>query len=78
MKDCIHKLDYIKHVAEKSKARRLKVGCVIIDTKDNIIVTGYNHMPKGFGYNCEDNTPEGLVTKKRIDSCRRRCYNYCY
>lgn len=66
MKDYIHKLDYIKHVAEKSKARRLKVGCAIIDNKDNILIIGYNHMPKGFGDNCEDDTPEGLVTKKEL------------
>ena len=37
MEDYIYKLDYAKHAAEKSKARRLKVGCAIIDTKDNII-----------------------------------------
>lgn len=66
MKDYIHKLDYAKSIAEKSKARRLKVGCAIIDNKDNILITGYNHMPKGFGDNCEDDTLEGLVTKKEL------------
>ena len=66
MEDYIYKLDYAKRAAEKSKARRLKVGCAIIDNKDNILITGYNHMPKGFGDNCEDDTPEGLVTKKEL------------
>lgn len=53
-------------LATRSKARRLKVGCIITDRKKDIIGMGYNHMPKGFGDNCEDETPDGLVTKKEL------------
>lgn len=53
-------------VSNKSTARRLKVGCVIINSFDEFITDGYNHMPEGFGDNCEDETDSGLVTKKEL------------
>ena len=38
--------------AQLSKARRKKVGCLIV--KDGMIISdGFNGMPKGFDNNCE-------------------------
>ncbi len=53
-----------------SKARRLKVGCIIVN-KGQIISDGFNGTPSGFDNNCEDeNTlPTGvfnLVTKPEV------------
>jgi len=45
--------DIAKRVSELSRARRLKVGAVIIKD-DRILSYGYNGMPKGFDNNCED------------------------
>lgn len=71
----LYRIIQAEQVARKSKARRLKVGCVItfglydlgtyVDKK--FITDGYNHMPEGFDDNCEDELPDGtLVTKKEL------------
>jgi dCMP deaminase len=49
-------LDIAKRWAQLSKARRKKVGCIIV--KDGAIISdGYNGTPKGFNNNCEDVFP---------------------
>lgn len=40
--------------AERSYAKRNKVGCVIVDTNGRIISTGYNGTPRGVNNICED------------------------
>jgi dCMP deaminase len=45
--------DISKRVSELSRARRLKVGAVIVKD-DRILSYGYNGMPKGFDNHCED------------------------
>lgn len=46
-------MDTAKRFAELSKARRLKVGAIIV--KDGRIISiGYNGMPAGWDNNCED------------------------
>jgi dCMP deaminase len=44
--------DIAKRVSELSRARRLKVGAVIVKD-DRILSYGYNGMPKGFDNDCE-------------------------
>lgn len=51
--------------ASLSKARRKKVGCLIV--KDgHIISDGYNGTPSGFDNNCEILTKDGLITKPEV------------
>ena len=51
--------------ASLSKARRKKVGCLIV--KDgHIISDGYNGTPSGFDNNCEILTEYGLITKPEV------------
>lgn len=53
--------------AKRSTARRLKVGCVITDKDNHITANGVNHMPEGFGDNCEIEDCEGnLVTRREL------------
>lgn len=44
--------DFALRVAEMSRARRLKVGAVIV--KDDVVIYGYNGTPSGWDNNCED------------------------
>ena len=46
-------LDVAARYAELSKARRLKVGAVVVKD-DRIISIGYNGTPSGWDNNCED------------------------
>ena len=69
-------LDIAERWSGLSKARRKKVGCLIV--KDGAIISdGYNGTPKGFDNNCEDlrtgrriklpkGSVEGLVTKPEV------------
>jgi len=55
--------------AELSKARRRKVGCLIV--KDGTIISdGYNGTPCGFDNNCEiridEHDPDELLTKPEV------------
>lgn len=48
-----------------SKAKRRKVGCLIV--KDGVIISdGYNGTPKGFDNNCEYLIKEDLITKPEV------------
>lgn len=51
--------------ASLSKARRQKVGCLIVKN-GHIISDGYNGTPSGFDNNCEFLTEDGLVTKPEV------------
>lgn len=61
-------LVYLKMAREwsyLSKARRKKVGCLIV--KDgHIISDGYNGTPPGYNNNCEYETETGLITKPEV------------
>ncbi len=61
-------LVYLKMAREwsyLSKARRKKVGCLIV--KDgHIISDGYNGTPPGYNNNCEYKTETGLITKPEV------------
>lgn len=46
-------MDFARHVARLSYARRLQVGAVIVKD-DTVISYGYNGMPAGWDNNCED------------------------
>ena len=51
--------------AQLSKARRRKVGCIIV--RDGMIISdGYNGTPSGFDNNCEFETRFGLETKGEV------------
>ena len=48
-----------------SKARRRKVGCLIV--KDGTIISdGYNGTPSGFNNDCEDEEDGELITKPEV------------
>ena len=55
--------------AQLSKARREKVGCLIVKN-GAIISDGYNGTPSGFNNNCEDENPKSLdgelITKPEV------------
>lgn len=56
----------IAHIAaERSYARRLKVGCVIVKNH-SIISFGWNGMPTGYDNCCEDEIDGKLVTKPEV------------
>ena len=50
-----------KIIAKNSKAKRKKVGCILVK-KNNIIAIGYNGTPSGFDNACETNG----ITKKEV------------
>ena len=47
-------MDLAESIAEWSKDRSTKVGCVIIDDKRTILATGYNGFPRGINDDVED------------------------
>ena len=62
-------LDMAQRWAQLSKAKRKKVGCLIV--KNGMIISdGYNGTPKGFDNNCEnrldEHDPEALMTKSEV------------
>ncbi len=59
-------IDIAIRIAQMSKARRLKVGAVVV--KDNCIISyGWNGSASGEDNNCEDELEDGtLVTKDSI------------
>jgi len=55
-------LDIAKSWSELSKAKRMKVGCIVV--RDNQIISdGYNGTPGGFDNSCED---EEFLTKPEV------------
>ena len=56
-------------VAERSTCRRRKVGCVLVDSENHVVATGYNggptHFPHCIDTPCEGATaPSGQVLEK--------------
>jgi dCMP deaminase len=41
-------LEIAKMVAQRSTCPRRQVGCVLVDSKNHIVATGYNGVPTGF------------------------------
>jgi len=59
-------LDVAERYASLSKARRLKVGAIVVKD-DRIISIGYNGTPAGWDNNCENELPDGsLKTKAEV------------
>lgn len=58
--------------ASLSKARRKKVGAVLV-TKNNVILTGYNGTPSGTDNNCEEEKLKELVTKPEVIHAELNC-----
>ncbi len=52
-----------ERLALMSKARRLKVGAVVVKG-ENIISMGWNGMPKGYDNDCEIENPDGTLTTR--------------
>jgi len=50
-----------KLVAERSTCRRRAVGCVLVDSHNHIVATGYNGVPAGFKH-CLDVPCEGAMS----------------
>lgn len=57
-------------VAKRSTCLRRSVGCVLVDSKNHIVATGYNGVPKGFEH-CLDSPCEGgfAVSGTDLDLC---------
>ncbi len=47
-------------VAERSTCRRRKVGCVLVDSENHVVATGYNGVPTHFPH-CIDTPCEGAT-----------------
>ena len=59
-------MDIAERLSLMSKARRLKVGSVVVKG-ENIISMGWNGMPKGYDNNCEiENTDGSLSTRPEV------------
>ncbi len=50
-------VDLVQRIAEQSRARRLKVGALLV-TIDDVLIMGYNGTPAGWDNNCEDEVVE--------------------
>ena len=63
-------LDIAHMVASRATCPRRKVGCVLVDSKQHIVATGYNGVPSGFTH-CVDVPCEGaqLPTGTGLDLC---------
>ena len=57
-------------VAKRSTCRRRTVGCVLVDSQNHIVATGYNGVPAKFPH-CVDNPCEGAEYKtgEGLDVC---------
>tara|TARA_Y100000310_G_scaffold345435_1_gene465002 strand:- start:10399 stop:10848 length:450 start_codon:yes stop_codon:yes gene_type:complete len=53
-------------VAKRSTCRRRKVGCVLVDSHNHIVATGYNGVPSGFTH-CLDVPCEGASSPSGTD-----------
>lgn len=58
-------MDMAVRASEESKAKRLKVGAVLVKD-DNPISISWNGTPPGWDNNCEDMAGIGLVTKPEV------------
>jgi len=56
-------MDIAERLSIMSKARRLKVGAVVVKG-ENIISMGWNGMPRGYDNNCEIENPDGTLSTR--------------
>ena len=63
-------LGIAKLVADRATCPRRKVGCVLVDSQQHIVATGYNGVPSGFTH-CTDVPCEGaqLPSGTGLDLC---------
>ena len=63
-------LDIAQMVATRATCPRRKVGCVLVDSKQHIVATGYNGVPSGFKH-CVDSPCPGAEyeTGQGLDAC---------
>ena len=66
----IYFLEIAHLVASRATCPRRKVGCVLVDSKQHIVATGYNGVPAGF-IHCTDVPCEGakLPSGTGLDLC---------
>ena len=63
--DIEYYLQVAKLTALRSRAKRLKVGAVLVNS-DRVMAVGYNGTPAGWDNECELHTPTGLITKPEV------------
>ena len=63
-------LDIARLVATRATCPRRMVGCVLVDSKQHVVATGYNGVPAKFPH-CVDNACEGAKYKtgEGLDLC---------
>ena len=59
-------LQMAKLVAQRSTCRRRQVGCVLVDSDNHVVATGYNGVPSGFTH-CLDQPCEGANAPSGVD-----------
>lgn len=64
-------LEMSKLVALRSTCKRRAVGCVLVDSKNHVVATGYNGVPKGF-IHCIDAPCTGADAPSgtRLNECK--------
>ena len=63
-------LEIAKTVAQRSTCPRRQVGCVLVDSRNHIVATGYNGVPSGF-IHCIEMYCEGALfpSGEGLDVC---------
>lgn len=63
-------LEIAEIVSTRATCPRRKVGCVLVDSKQHIVATGYNGVPSGFRH-CVDSPCPGVEygTGQGLDAC---------
>lgn len=64
-------MEIVSTVSSRSTCTRRSVGCVIVDSGNHIISTGYNGVPRG-GVHCTNKRCQGAFYSQgeRLDDCR--------
>ena len=63
-------LNMARLVSLRSTCKRRQVGCILVDSNNYVVATGYNGVPKGFTH-CLDNPCAGAAAKSgtQLDDC---------
>lgn len=62
-------------MAQLSHAERKKVGCILVNSNDQVVAQGYNGMPSGFDNQCETDYCDKY--NKPIDKLEHSCIESC-
>ena len=63
-------LEIAKTVAQRSTCPRRQVGCVLVDSRNHIVATGYNGVPTGFPHCIENPCPgANYPSGEGLDHC---------